>query len=60
MSFVSEQIIFVNVMSMRDVNSDNLYELWKLKVMTPPNTGSEAVSDTDSIAMRGSRKCVLA
>lgn len=60
MSFISEQIIFVNMMSMRDVNCDNVYELWKLKLMTAPSIGSGAVSDTDTIAMRGSRRCVVA
>lgn len=48
MSFISEQIIFVTIMSMRDVNSGNVCELWKLKLMTPPNIGCGAVSDTDN------------
>lgn len=45
MSFVSQQIIFENVMSMWDVNSDNIYELSKLKLMTPPNSGCGDASD---------------
>lgn len=60
MSFVSEQIIFVTMMSMRDVNPDNVYELWKLKLMTPPSIDSGAVSAPDTIAIRGNRKCVVA
>lgn len=59
MSFISEQTIFLHMMSMRDVNSDNVYELWKLKLMTPQNTDCGAVSDTDVVAIRGNRKCLI-
>lgn len=57
--FISEQTIFVHTMSMRDVNSDNVYELWKLKLMTPRNIGCGAVSDTDVVGIRGNRKCII-
>lgn len=46
-------------MSVRDVNSDNVSELWKLKLMTPPNIDCGAVSDTDTVAIRGNRKCAV-